>query len=45
MSRFINLEFEDGSNQEFQPGDKTTVKDEAYYLAEARTAFENGQFR
>ena len=44
MSRFINLEFEDGSNQEFQPGEKVPVKDEAYYLAEARAAFENGQF-
>jgi tetratricopeptide (TPR) repeat protein len=44
MSRFINLEFEDGANQEFQPGEKMPVKDEAYYLAAARTAFENGQF-
>jgi tetratricopeptide (TPR) repeat protein len=44
MSRFINLEFEDGSNQEFQPGEKVPAKDEAYYLAEARAAFENGQF-
>jgi len=44
MSRFINLEFEDGSNNEFQPGEKTPVKDEAFYLAEARAAFENGKF-
>jgi tetratricopeptide (TPR) repeat protein len=44
MSRFINLEFEDGSNNEFQPDGNKLVKDEAYYLAEARTAFENGNF-
>src|ERR1017187_3820214 len=44
MSRFINLEFNDDSNHEFLPGETTPVKDEAYYLAAARTAFENGKF-
>jgi tetratricopeptide (TPR) repeat protein len=44
MSRFINLEFNDDANHEFQPGETTPVKDEAYYLAGARTAFENGRF-
>ena len=44
MSRFINLEFGDESNNQFQPGGQSLVKDEAYYLAEARTAFENGNF-
>jgi tetratricopeptide (TPR) repeat protein len=44
MSRFINLEFSDESNNEFQPGEKAPVKDEAFYLAEARAAFENGNF-
>jgi tetratricopeptide (TPR) repeat protein len=44
MSRFINLEFTDGSDNELQPNQKALVKDEAYYLAEARSAFENGNF-
>ena len=44
MSRFINLEFKDDSNNEFNPDDRKLVKDEAFYLAEARTAFENGNF-
>ena len=44
MSRFVNLEFGGESNYEFKPGGKTPVKDEGYYLAEARTAFENGNF-
>jgi Flp pilus assembly protein TadD len=44
MSRFINLEFGDDSNNQFEPGTPALVKDEAYYLAEARTAFENGDF-
>jgi tetratricopeptide (TPR) repeat protein len=44
MSRFINLEFKDDSNNEFNPEDRKLVKDEAFYLAEARTAFENGNF-
>ena len=43
MSRFINLEFSDGSQGEFKP-EKPLVKDEAYYLAEAQTAFAAGEF-
>jgi tetratricopeptide (TPR) repeat protein len=43
MSRFSNLELGDESeDQSSQP--KALVKDEAYYLAEARAAFENGNF-
>lgn len=44
MSRFINLEFGDESDHQVQPGNPALVKDEAYYLAEARTAFETGNF-
>jgi len=43
MSRFINLEFSDGSQGELKP-EKPLVKDEAYYLAEAQTAFAAGEF-
>ena len=43
MSRFVNLEF--GGESEDQSGyQKSLVKDEAYYLAEARSAFERGDF-
>src|SRR6266404_5613841 len=43
MSRFTNLEFGgESENQAQQP--QALVKDEAYYFAEARTAFENGNF-
>ena len=43
MSRFNNLEF--GNESEDQsPQQKALVKDEAYYLAEARAAFESGNF-
>jgi tetratricopeptide (TPR) repeat protein len=45
MSRFVNLELggesEDESRQQEQ---EAPVKDEAYYLNEARMAFENGNF-
>jgi tetratricopeptide (TPR) repeat protein len=44
MSRFINLEFSDESGSQLQPGEKAVVKDEAYYLGEARAAYENGRF-
>ena len=44
MSRFVNLEFADGSDHQLEPERKALVKDEAYYLAEARTAFETGHF-
>jgi tetratricopeptide (TPR) repeat protein len=43
MSRFINLEFTDDSGQQLQPDGKAQVKDEVYYFAEARAAFENGE--
>ncbi len=45
MSRFVNLEL--GGESEEQPrgrGQKELVKDEAYYLSEARSAFENANF-
>lgn len=43
MSRFSNLEF--GHESEGQSRSANAlVKDEAYYVAEARTAFENGNF-
>ena len=44
MSRFVNLEFSDGADNELEPLPKTQAKDETYYLAEARTAFESGNF-
>lgn len=43
MSRFANLEF-DGESEEHAPEPKTALKDEAYYLGQARAAFENGDF-
>ncbi len=43
MSRFSNLEFGDEFEDQ-APEQKTLVKDETYYLAEARAAFENGNF-
>lgn len=42
MSRFSNLEFEDGFDS-FQQ-DQTLLKDEAFYLKEARLGFENAKF-
>ena len=43
MSRFGNLEF--GSESEDQPQQLSgLIKDDAFYLAEARSAFENGNF-
>ena len=44
MSRFVNLEF--GGEQEDQSRGQQPelVKDEAYYFAEAETAFQNGNF-
>ncbi len=44
MSRFINLEFSDESNNQLQSDGTPPVKDEAFYLAGARTAFEDGHF-
>ena len=42
MSRFHNLEF--GEQFEEPSEQQTTVKDEAYYLAEAQAAYESGRF-
>ncbi len=42
MSRFVNLEFGDESEDQSQL--KPGLKDEGYYSAEARAAFENGKF-
>jgi len=44
MSRFINLELGGESEDQSRREQKALVKDEAYYLSEARTAFENGNF-
>ncbi|MDE3069034.1 MAG: tetratricopeptide repeat protein [Verrucomicrobiota bacterium] len=44
MSRFSNLEFGGESEDQFRQPQKELVKDEAYYLAEARGALENGNF-
>jgi tetratricopeptide (TPR) repeat protein len=43
MSRFNNLEF-GNEPEELSPQQTALVKDETYYLAEARAAFENGNF-
>src|SRR5437762_8247403 len=43
MSRFNNLEFGQDSEGQAQPS-KTLAKDGAYYSAEARLAFESGDF-
>jgi len=44
MSRFVNLELGGESEDQSQSQPKAVVKDESYYLAEARSAFENGDF-
>ena len=44
MSRFENLELS-GENEEQPRRQKALAKDEVYYLAEAQTAFENGEFK
>src|SRR6266478_2457693 len=43
MSRFVNLEL-GGESEDQSQQQKALVKDEAYYYAEARSAFENGNF-
>lgn len=43
MSRFGNLEFGSESEDQSQKS-ASLVKDDAYYMAEARSAFENGNF-
>jgi len=44
MSRFINLELSGEFEDQPQHAQNSLVKDETYYLGEARTAFENGNF-
>jgi Flp pilus assembly protein TadD len=44
MSRFVNLELGGESEDHAHDESKALVKDEAYYLGEARAAFENGNF-
>src|SRR6516225_7008664 len=44
MSRFVNLELGGESEDQPQQSPSELVKDEAYYLAAARAAFENGNF-
>jgi tetratricopeptide (TPR) repeat protein len=44
MSRFGNLELGGESEDQRRQEQKPLVKDEAYYLNEARSAFENGDF-
>ncbi len=44
MSRFVNLEFSDESEDRSSGLQPALVKDETYYFAEARAAFENGNF-
>lgn len=43
MSRFVNLEF-DGEAENGEQNSAPALKDEAYYLAQARAAFETGRF-
>jgi tetratricopeptide (TPR) repeat protein len=43
MSRFENLELS-GESEDQPRRQKALVKDESYYMAEAQTAFENGNF-
>jgi len=44
MGRFVNLEFDSDSEDRSQRVEKPLLKDEGYYLSEARAAFENGSF-
>jgi tetratricopeptide (TPR) repeat protein len=44
MSRFVKLELGGESDDESPQAPRELVKDESYYLAEARTAFESGNF-
>jgi Flp pilus assembly protein TadD len=44
MSRFVNLELGGESEDEGQQTPQGVAKDEAYYLAQAHAAFENGDF-
>jgi tetratricopeptide (TPR) repeat protein len=44
MGRFVNLEFDSDSEERPQRLEKPLLKDESYYLSEARAAFESGNF-
>ena len=44
MSRFVNLEFGDESGERAHEWQSGATKDESFYLAEARGAFESGRF-
>ena len=44
MSRFVNLEFGDGAEEHSQEPQHGATRDEAFYLAEAQSAFESGKF-
>jgi|SRR4051812_21030505 tetratricopeptide (TPR) repeat protein len=44
MSRFVNLEFDGEAERPVSGAKKSLLKDEAHYISEARSAFENGNF-
>jgi Flp pilus assembly protein TadD len=44
MSRFVNLEFGDEHQDQSGLGGPRAARDETYFMAEARAAFENGKF-
>jgi Flp pilus assembly protein TadD len=44
MSRFVNREFGDESEDRLRSEEQSLVKDEAYYLAQAQSGFENADF-
>jgi len=44
VSRFLNLEFDGDSESRLAGGPGTPVRDESFYLGEATTAFQNGNF-
>ncbi len=44
MSRFINLEFDGGAEEQSQAGQEGVTLDEHHYLREAQTAFESAEF-
>ena len=44
MSRFGNLEFGDEHEGRSRSGDQRAARDEAYFMSEARLAFESGKF-
>lgn len=44
MSRFLNLEFDGDSESRLAGGLGTPVRDDTFYVGEANTAFENGNF-